>query len=63
MLLHNIGQFLKRTALEWYAQVSTSTYPPTNWDAFQVLFLPQFTSPPTTSLSGATMEEMHAEAR
>jgi hypothetical protein len=45
MLFQNIGQFLKETALEWYTQISTSISPPTHWDAFQTLFLQQFSSP------------------
>ena len=44
-LFHNIGQFLKDTALEWYTQIINSANCPTNWDMFETLFLQQYRTP------------------
>ena len=44
-LFHNIGQFLKDTALEWYTQITNSANCPDNWDMFETLFLQQYRTP------------------
>jgi hypothetical protein len=45
ILLKNITQFLRESALEWYCQLRTSHRRPQTWEEFTELFLTQFNSP------------------